>query len=303
MSSVVRSSYSSRQTRTAGGVTRSEEKCIREARTATEGTRREDTKLTVKMDGLKVSEEKLTKNEKVPGLRTRSLKDANDNDIEKNVAGKNDISKKLNSRVESKGAEAGVDLKAEAAKRRQRTTMNIEQRMMEQKQRKAAEQKKRVQGRQAFKAQLESNAPARGTSNKSSFKRAADSNIEKLLRWTQNLTYGYPGVEVTDFSASWADGLAFCAVLNSLCPGEFPLDKMSEDDRKVNLDLAFEFASKKGVPPLIESADILRTKHPEPRSMVTYLHTIYKVLVADKAEKEKAAKNGEDGNSGEKNGD
>ena len=57
------------------------------------------------------------------------------------------------------------------------------------------------------------------------------------------------------------------------------------------------------MPPLIESADILRTKYPEPRSMVTYLHTIYKVLVADKAEKEKAAKNGEDGNSGEKNGD
>ena len=40
--------------------------------------------------------------------------------------------------------------------------MNIEQRMVEQKQRKAAEQKKRAQGRQAFKAQLESNAPARG---------------------------------------------------------------------------------------------------------------------------------------------
>ena len=51
------------------------------------------------------------------------------------------------------------------------------------------------------------------------------------------------GVEVTDFSGSWADGLALCAVLNSLCPGEFPLDKMSENDRKINLDLAFEFAS------------------------------------------------------------
>ena len=39
--------------------------------------------------------------------------------------------------------------------------MNIEQRMMEQRQRKAADAKKRTQGRQAFKAQLESNAPAR----------------------------------------------------------------------------------------------------------------------------------------------
>ena len=47
---------------------------------------------------------------------------------------------------------------------------------------------------------------------------------------------------MTDFSSSWADGLAFCALLNSLCPGEFPLDKMSEDDRKTNFDLAFSFA-------------------------------------------------------------
>lgn len=39
--------------------------------------------------------------------------------------------------------------------------MNIEQRMVEQRQRKAADAKKRTQGRQAFKAQLESNAPAR----------------------------------------------------------------------------------------------------------------------------------------------
>ena len=116
-------SYSSRQTRTAGGVTRSEEKSIRETRTAAEGSRREDCKLTVKMDGLKVSEEKFTKNEKLPGLRTRSLKDANDNDIEKKVVGKNDVSKKLSSRVESKGAEAAVDLKAEAAKRRQSMLM------------------------------------------------------------------------------------------------------------------------------------------------------------------------------------
>lgn len=41
------------------------------------------------------------------------------------------------------------------------TQMNIEQRMVEQRQRKAADAKKRTQGRQAFKAQLESNAPAR----------------------------------------------------------------------------------------------------------------------------------------------
>ena len=44
------------------------------------------------------------------------------------------------------------------------------------------------------------------------------------------------------------------------------------------------------MPPLLETEDILRSKNPEPKSMITYLHTIYKVLVADKAEQEKKEK-------------
>ncbi len=35
---------------------------------------------------------------------------------------------------------------------------------------------------------------------------------------------------------------------------------------------------------------MMRSKNPEPRSIITYVHTIYKVLVQDKAEKEKAEK-------------
>ena len=63
---------------------------------------------------------------------------------------------------------------------------------------------------------------------------------------------------------------------------------------------------EKGVPPLIETSDILRSKNPEPKSMITYLHTIYKVLVADKAEKEKEEKEGkgkQDGTDEDTNGD
>ena len=52
------------------------------------------------------------------------------------------------------------------------------------------------------------------------------------------------------------------------------------------------------MPSLIDTSDIMQSKSPEPKSMITYLHTIYKVLVADKAEKDKAVNKGEGGEKG-----
>ena len=67
---------------------------------------------------MKVSEDKTSKEQKTPGVgKTRALKDLNDNEVkseEKSVG-----SKKMEPKKETKGAEAVVDLKAEAAKRRQ----------------------------------------------------------------------------------------------------------------------------------------------------------------------------------------
>ncbi|XP_016819403.1 F-actin-monooxygenase MICAL1 isoform X3 [Cricetulus griseus] len=42
---------------------------------------------------------------------------------------------------------------------------------------------------------------------------------EELLRWCQKQTAGFPGVHVTDFSSSWADGRALCALVHRLQPG------------------------------------------------------------------------------------
>lgn len=35
-----------------------------------------------------------------------------------------------------------------------------------------------------------------------------------ILAWAKNITKGYRGVKVDNFTKSWVDGLAFCALMH-----------------------------------------------------------------------------------------
>lgn len=48
---------------------------------------------------------------------------------------------------------------------------------------------------------------------------AGSAGTQELLHWCQEQTAGFPGVHITDFSSSWADGLALCALVHRLQPG------------------------------------------------------------------------------------
>ena len=49
-------------------------------------------------------------------------------------------------------------------------------------------------------------------------------------------------MEVTNFSSSWANGMAFCALIHSFVPDKFDFDSLNPKERRKNFDLAFRVA-------------------------------------------------------------
>ena len=54
--------------------------------------------------------------------------------------------------------------------------------------------------------------------------------------------YSLQGVQIRNFSSSWSNGLAFCAVIHRYFPEEFNFDTLSANEPRQNLDLAFNVA-------------------------------------------------------------
>lgn len=199
-----------------------------------------------------------------------------------------------------KKTETKIETKPALKKTGSSATKSVEERMKERKQKEALAKKQQSAGRNAFKLKLEANAgpvnfklqgqksPGGVMAGLSSPKTptSGDSNIDKLLKWIAKRINQYPAVNVTNFTTSWADGIALCALMNYLLGDEAinPL-AVSSDDNKKNFEMAIDCATKHGVPALIDAAEMTAASEIDRRSMITYLHTIYKVLWHDKQEK------------------
>lgn len=102
--------------------------------------------------------------------------------------------------------------------------------------------------------------------------------INQLLLWVKGKTAGYANVQVTNFTTSFKDGLAFCAIIDRSRPGLIDFASLDPRDAEHNLKLAFDTAERLGVPRLLEEDDIVRLPVPERLSIITYVLELRKVL-------------------------
>jgi Ca2+-binding EF-hand superfamily protein len=95
---------------------------------------------------------------------------------------------------------------------------------------------------------------------------------EGLLLWCQRKTACYDEVEVRDFSTSWNDGLAFCALLDIHRPDLIDYDSLDKNNHRGNMTLAFDIATKEiGIPDLLDVEDVCDVAKPDERSLMTYI--------------------------------
>ncbi|XP_058850646.1 cytospin-A-like isoform X3 [Acipenser ruthenus] len=97
-----------------------------------------------------------------------------------------------------------------------------------------------------------------------------------LLRWCQKKTEGYQNIDITNFSSSWNDGLAFCAVLHTYLPAHIPYQELNNQDKRRNFTLAFQAAESVGIKSTLDINEMVRTERPDWQSVMTYLTAIYK---------------------------
>ncbi|XP_029626431.1 smoothelin-like protein 1 [Salmo trutta] len=134
-----------------------------------------------------------------------------------------------------------------------------------------------------FKLQRSSMAVANGASIK-----------QKVLSWCQNKTRKYEGVSIENFSSSWCDGLAFCALIHRFFPDAFDFSALSSSEREKNFTLAFNTAETMAdCCPLLEVGDmILMGNSPDPMCVFTYVQALCHHL--SKIEKERKDKEEEE---------
>ncbi|XP_076829225.1 EH domain-binding protein 1-like protein 1 isoform X11 [Brachyhypopomus gauderio] len=97
---------------------------------------------------------------------------------------------------------------------------------------------------------------------------------QSLLEWCQHVTQTYKGVKITNFSTSWRNGLAFCAILHHFHPDKVNYEMLDPYDIKQNNKKAFDGFAELGISRLLEPSDMVMLTVPDRLIVMTYLNQI-----------------------------
>lgn len=96
-----------------------------------------------------------------------------------------------------------------------------------------------------------------------------------LIKWCQNKTVGYTNVDITNFSSSWNDGLALCAILDTYLPEKISYKSLSPQNKRENFQVAISAAESVGITNLLDVNDMITSERPNWQTVYNYVISIY----------------------------
>ncbi|XP_044048502.1 protein-methionine sulfoxide oxidase mical2b isoform X4 [Siniperca chuatsi] len=123
----------------------------------------------------------------------------------------------------------------------------------------------------------ERGGPTRRSVNLS--RRESEVRPGRLLTWCQKQTQGYRGVDITNLTSSWRNGLALCALIHRQRPELIDYDSLNEEDVAGNNQLAFDLAEREfGIQPVTRGKEMAAEAEPDKLLMVLYLSKFYEAF-------------------------
>lgn len=123
---------------------------------------------------------------------------------------------------------------------------------------------------------FESFGAVTGNDPLSSLVKNGGSKRNALLKWCQSKTAGYVDVDITNFSSSWNDGLAFCSLLHTYMPDKIPYNTLKASEKRRNFTIAFQAAESVGIPTCLNLTEMVSIERPDWQQIMTYVTNIYK---------------------------
>ncbi|XP_076145562.1 uncharacterized protein ehbp1l1a isoform X2 [Alosa pseudoharengus] len=121
---------------------------------------------------------------------------------------------------------------------------------------------------------LQGIGPAEGETDKVTSQEIPNlvTSSQSLLQWCQEVTQDHKGVKITNFSTSWRNGLAFCAILHHFHPDKINYEMLDPYDIKHNNKKAFDGFAELGIPRLMAPSDMVLLAVPDRLIVMTYLN-------------------------------